>query len=148
VWVDNVPVWKFGQNGEIHTSVKATFYKGTLTVTDAFDTSLIGTRYNGFFDFVKDTHYNVLNEYQICSLSGACEWWCLHNDNGDLSTQYLALTTQTTVPVNTHVVVLEGNVTANDNGTILNATDMNLIKARDYTYTIDGDAKLFLINVL
>jgi hypothetical protein len=41
--------------------------------------------------------------------------------------------------------VLEGNVTANDNGALLAATDMHHIMPRAYPMTLDGDAKVWLI---
>lgn len=141
VWADEGN-WYFTQSPQTQT-VKATYYKGILTVIDAFDKSLVGLQFTKFIDFTQHPKWNVVNEFQKVKLNGFCEWFCLHHDTIEIETRYLELITPTEIPAGTSVVVLEGTMT----GDSVTAIEMQHIKPRLYPYTVTGNGKAFLIRI-
>jgi hypothetical protein len=59
-----------------------------------------------------------------------------------MTTDFSILSGDQVVPANVGVYVIEGNLTANDAGNSISATQFNYLKPREYDYTISGDAKI------
>lgn len=127
----------------------ASYYKGKLKTVDALNPKVIGYVYTGHFEWSDFLSYPLeldsVNEWQLVYAEGDVEWWCLHSSN-KLKIDYLPIIRKTTITADTGIFVLEGRITINDKVNIFTAQDMNYIKPREYTISVHGDAKVWLIT--
>jgi hypothetical protein len=131
---------------------QASYYKGKLKTIAAFNPLVVGVVWEGHYEWsargTYPDYWTQKDEWQKCMpQDGDIEWWCLHS-NGDvpLSTRYIPVVSPKVIEPDTSVLILEGKITANDNGVPLSARSMDHIKPRPYPVTIDGDAKVWLIR--
>jgi hypothetical protein len=123
------------------------FYKGTLRMADAFDKSIVGTGFQGLFDFRKASpHLSRFREYQRCVNDVHTEWLCLHGENCELDVSFLTLTSTATLTPGTSLAVLEGSVDATLRERSVTLGTMHHLKPRDYEIPLAGNAKSFLIK--
>jgi hypothetical protein len=125
---------------------RAIFIKGSIRIEDAADTSIIGDVMTGFYDYNAYPQYNTLYAWQKVITDVPTEWLCIHHDTKILNVSYTPVSNTTAVPLNSSVLVIEGSITANDQGSVIAVSEMQQLKARPYTYTIDGDAKVLFIQ--
>lgn len=130
---------------------QASYYKGKLKTIEARNPLVVGLVCEGHYEWsargTYPDYWTQKDEWQKCApVGGDIEWWCLHSKADiPLSVKYVPLRAESVVPPQTSALVLEGNVTANDNGALLAATDMHHIMPRAYPMTLHGDAKVWLI---
>jgi hypothetical protein len=125
----------------------AAFYKGILRLADAFDKSIVGTVFRGFFEFRKASpHLSRFREYQRGVNDVDTEWFCLHGEGCELDVSFLQLTTTATLPVGTSLAVIEGSVRASLREGAVTLHAMHHLKPRDYEVSLEGNAKAFLIK--
>jgi hypothetical protein len=58
----------------------------------------------------------------------------------------VTISTNQTVPAGNGVFVLDGAITANDNGNLISLTKFDYINPRTYEYSLSGDGKAFLLQ--
>jgi len=145
MWGHAGSLWRWDMDND--QLADAAFYKGTLRMADAFDKSIIGTVFQGFFEFRKASpHLSRFREYQHCVNDVDTEWFCLHGENCELDVSFLSLTSTATLPAGTSLAVLEGVVDAKLSDRSVTLGAMHHLKPRDYEIPLAGSAKAFLIK--
>jgi hypothetical protein len=153
VWAkqNSIFVWSHREEDGVGIG-QASYYKGKLKTIAAFNPLVVGLTCQGHYEWsargTYPDHWTQKDEWQKCvPIEGDIEWWCLHSSgNIPLGVKYLPLSGAKVVTPDTSVLVLEGKITANDQGAALSAHDMHHIKPRPYPIAIEGDAKVWLIS--
>lgn len=145
MWGHSGAQWRWDMDDD--QLADAAFYKGVLRMEDAFDKSIIGTAFRGFFDFRRASpHLSRFREYQICVNDVDTEWFCLHGEGCELRTSFLQLMDCSYLPPDTSLVVLEGSARARLQDREVLVGPMQHLKPRDYVVPFEGDAKVFFIR--
>jgi hypothetical protein len=111
--------------------------------------------FSPFANYIEEDFANInVPEYDKVSLNVLSDmhWVCMQEiqespgyvKNGACIT----IDTDQTVPIGNGVFVLEGTVTANDNGNSLSLAKFDYINPRTYEYTISGNGKAFLLQTI
>jgi hypothetical protein len=120
------------------------YYRGKLVVTDALNPAIVGTVFNGFFDFSQHPELNTLDSWMTCVVQDTMDWFCVHDPNGLIkSLGFAEVNGEFQVPANTDVIVIEGQLTFN--GSVF--TELGCVPSSDQPIVTSGTAaKVFFIT--
>jgi hypothetical protein len=125
----------------------ASYYKGSLRVDAAYDNSIVGTVFRGFYEYRRTSpHLSQYLQFQRCVNDVDTEWFCLHGTDCVLETSFLQLTGPIIVPTGHSMVVLEGQLQARLTEGVITAAAMTHLKPRERPVEVAGNAKAFLIR--
>ena len=145
MWGDAGSEWHWVMDDE--QLAEASFFKGVLRLADAFDKTIIGTVFQGFFEYRQaGEHLSRYMEFQHCVNDVDTEWFCLHGLDHKLNTSFLQVTDQAIVPPGKSLVVLEGSVRAKLAEGTVTVNAMNHLKPRPYPIHCSGNAKAFVLS--
>jgi hypothetical protein len=145
MWGHAGSLWRWDMDND--QLADAAFYKGALRMEDAFDKSIVGTVFRGFFEFRKaNPHLSRFREYQRCVNDVDTEWFCLHGESCELEVSYLALNGHDVLKSGLSLVVLEGAIQAEVSEGEVSLSAMHHLKPRGFPVPFRGNAKIFLIR--
>lgn len=125
----------------------ATFYKGSMRTTHAYDKRIEGMVFQGFHDWRgASSHLSQYLQYQRCVNDVDTEWFCLHGYKCMLETSFIQLVGELSLPEGVSCLLLEGSAQVDSDGIQYKLTSMNHFMPRDWPCKIHGIGKAFLIK--
>lgn len=127
--------------GVYHHSGNVKFINAT---TNEFSYKFAGEFHN---DVQSMSNTSVFLEAVEANTSFAYLTTYLHNlPNQQIFASRIEVFEETSISPGAGVLVIRGQILANDNNTMLQASELNYIKPREYAYSISGNATVLLIT--
>jgi len=124
------------------------FFTGSIEISCVDANSTVITRSgNTFVNYVTEGFGNLIVDATV-TVTENSHWVCLCcNNNYIQNSSLLEVNSVETVNSNQGLLVIDGTITANDNGNTINLEKLNYMNPRSYNYTVEGNAKIILIDV-